>query len=89
MMLIFGFIVIVGTLFIVLFCIAALCQVIAGKPTTISTELRSNPRPKVERYSPAPYRISDIDKLALRTTGKVRIYKRTVSTTEIFIEIDE
>lgn len=93
-MLIFGFIVIVGTVFIFIFCIAALCQVISDdKPKAISTEQRvglsklSYPAQKVVPYSPAPFRIIDADIPIRRTKGKVRVYKRT--TTEMIIEIDE
>jgi hypothetical protein len=94
-MLLFGLFVIIGTLLIIVFCIAALCQVICDKLKTISTEeqlvlskMRSNPRPQVEFYSPATYRMSDIDNFTLHTKGKVRIYKRTITETS-FIEIDE
>jgi hypothetical protein len=95
-MLIFGFIVIVGILFILVFLIAGFCLVIGDKPKTISTEeqvglskVRSYPPPKVLPYSPIPYRISDIARDSPRNTRKVFMYKRTVSTTEIFIEIEE
>ncbi len=52
------------------------------------SKMRSNPRPQVEFYSPATYRMSDIDNFTLHTKGKVRIYKRTITETS-FIEIDE